>query len=112
MATELNSYLFQDCEWAKIDKNPRFKIFILSLISGIRIIILSGAICLPHGLLFYYKNSTKHVGLVQNRHYHHLVKNNLFLACYCYWYFPPISGALPTGSNLCKSENCSIGIKQ
>jgi hypothetical protein len=63
MATELNSYLFQDCEWAKIDKNPRFKIFILSLISGIWIIILSGAICLPHGLLFYYKNSTKHVGL-------------------------------------------------
>jgi hypothetical protein len=24
------------------------------------------------------------------------------VACYCYWYFPPISGALPTGSNLWK----------
>jgi hypothetical protein len=32
-------------------------------------------------------------------------KGNIFIKsiCYCCWYFPPISGALTTGSNLCIS---------
>ena len=47
----------------------------------------SGAICLPADWVFlsvslYYKNPTKCVGLVQNRHHYHLIEYKLFTPWY------------------------------
>ena len=44
---------------------------------GIKIMCRSGETCLPANCCFndlHYKNPTKQVGLVQSRHYHHLIK--------------------------------------